>query len=414
MGPEAASVAALGNAAERLRRSGQTELAVLAEADREQFLAKCDLMDGSWLRRAGVLLFGSSEALRSVAPSWGAILTTAPTPGSEVAVLLRRDDAARMPLTLLIDDLLARISALASSETIRVGASEVALVDYPNDLARELVANAFAHRDWELPSVIEIAHSPESLTIASPGGLLPTLRVDRLLRETGRRNELLARTIARLRISEGAGLGFDRVWRGLVALGKEPPRLEDGPRFTAIVPGGRGDQAFARFIAGPALTAAGLADDLEVLLSVGVLRRRRTVNAPGLATRLQRDEAGAQRVLERMRDGGVVEPTQGTARRQFPSYRLTHSVAAALRGALTYHADSIDSDDAKLLRHLERHGVISNADVRGYLDCDVQTARNRLVRLRRKGWIDFAPGSPRRGPKVEYHATLRGGENRTR
>jgi ATP-dependent DNA helicase RecG len=40
--------------------------------------------------------------------------------------------------------------------------------------------------------------------------------------------------------------------------------------------------------------------------------------------------------------------------------------------------------------------------VRDYLDCDVYTARNRLGRLRKKGWIDFAPDSVRRGPDVVY------------
>jgi ATP-dependent DNA helicase RecG len=40
--------------------------------------------------------------------------------------------------------------------------------------------------------------------------------------------------------------------------------------------------------------------------------------------------------------------------------------------------------------------------VRDYLDCDIYTARNRLTRLRQRGWIDFAPDSPRRGPEVVY------------
>jgi len=53
---------------------------------------------------------------------------------------------------------------------------------------------------------------------------------------------------------------------------------------------------------------------------------------------------------------------------------------------------------------LKRHRRISNENVRDYLDCDVPTARNRLTRMRKLGWIDFAPDSPRRGPNVEYVA----------
>ena len=69
---------------------------------------------------------------------------------------------------------------------------------------------------------------------------------------------------------------------------------------------------------------------------------------------------------------------------------------------MRYRTERIDSDDKKLIRHLRRNGRITNADVRDYLDCDVFTARNRLSRLRKKGWIDFAPGSLKRGPDVVY------------
>jgi ATP-dependent DNA helicase RecG len=76
-----------------------------------------------------------------------------------------------------------------------------------------------------------------------------------------------------------------------------------------------------------------------------------------------------------------------------------------MRAAVTYRVTSIDNDGQKLLRHLRRHKLISNEDVRSYLDCDIATARNRLTRLRKLGLIDFAPDSPHRGPNVVYVAT---------
>ena len=404
LGPERVSVVALARAAERLRAAGADDLAALAEDDRDGFLATCDLLVDGKLRRAGVLLYGDASALHAVVPDWGVILTTAPSPGSEGAILMRREDAVLRPLVLLVDDVLARLSALASVETLRAGAAQVELVDYPGDVVRELLANAFAHRDWEIPGAIEISHSPDELSFSSPGGLLPTLRPDRLLRETAQRNRVLAREVARLRIAEGAGLGFDRVWRLLTQLGKEPPRIHDGPAFVVTVEGGRGDASFARFLYGDSFPERRLASDLDVLLVLSALRRRRTIDAVKLAGPLQRDDLFVQRVLVRMAAAGLVESTRATARKQFPSYRLTAGTRATLRGALAYRIDSIDSDDAKLVRHLKRHGRISNQDVRDYLDCDVPTARNRLARLRQKGWIDFAPESARRGPSVSYVA----------
>jgi ATP-dependent DNA helicase RecG len=171
------------------------------------------------------------------------------------------------------------------------------------------------------------------------------------------------------------------------------------------VHGGRGDQAFARFLRGASFPDPRLSADLDVLLTLSVLRRRRTVTAAAVAPLVQRDEPAAERLLRRMQEDRLVEATTGTARRQNPSYRLTPAIRAGMRGALTYRTDSTDSDDLKLVRHLKRHRRITNEDIRSYLDCDVATARNRLTRLRTRGLIDFGPSSPRRGPNVEYVAT---------
>jgi DNA-binding MarR family transcriptional regulator len=152
---------------------------------------------------------------------------------------------------------------------------------------------------------------------------------------------------------------------------------------------------------------AQLASDLDVLLVLAALRVERRITAQKAAPLLQRDLAACQRALDRMQAAGLLEPTRSTARRQHPTYKLSQPTLAGMRSALTYRVETIDGDDAKLIRHLKRHRRISNEDVRNYLDCDVPTARNRLTRMRRKGWIEFAPDSPTRGPNVEYAATAK-------
>jgi ATP-dependent DNA helicase RecG len=399
-GAEAVSRAALEEAAARLRRRGFDDLAAVAERDPEQFLSDSGLLlpDGR-IMRAGILLYGAEHSLREHIANWGVLLQTAPSPGSEGSIVLRRDDARR-PLVLLLDELLDRLALLVNTETIRAGAEQLELVDYPPDALRELVANAFAHRDWQAAGVVEISHSPEELTISSPGGVLPTLDPARLLRATAARNSVLTREMARLRLAEQAGMGFDRVYRELARIGKPPPELVDGPRFTVTLLGGAGDATLARYVASG--LPSSLRTDVDILLLLAYLRENRTVNAERAAPLVQRAIPEVQRVLQRAYDAGVLEPTRGTARRQHPSYRLSSAAAAALRTALRYRTETIDGDDRKLIRHLRRNGRITNADVRDYLDCDTYTARNRLTRLRQKGWIDFAPDSPRRGPEVVY------------
>lgn len=198
----------------------------------------------------------------------------------------------------------------------------------------------------------------------------------------------------------------DSTGYGACSPGWARPEIVDGPRFAVTVPGGRGDTAFARFLRGPSFPASGrLAADLDVLLVLAALRGQRSLTAQKAMPLLQRDPGGCQRVLERMRAENLLEPTRSTARRQHPSYRLSPAALAGMRTTLSYRAEDMAGDDAKLIRHLKRHRRISNEDVRNYLDCDVATARNRLTRMRGKGWIEFAPESPRRGPHVEYAAT---------
>jgi hypothetical protein len=47
-----------------------------------------------------VLLYGGAEALRGTVPDWGAVLTTADSPGTEGSVVLRRADCKRRPIVL--------------------------------------------------------------------------------------------------------------------------------------------------------------------------------------------------------------------------------------------------------------------------------------------------------------------------
>lgn len=398
-GLEFISTAAMEEAASRLRARGRDELATLAATDPGQYLSDVGLSSENGLTNAAILLYGSDWALRERIENWGALLRTAPSPGSEGRTLLRKDDARR-PLVFLLDDILDRLALLTRTETIRVGAEQIELVDFPPDAQRELLANAFAHRDWEAAGIVEILHSPAELSISSPGGLLPTLDSRRLLRATAARNPLLTREMARLGLAEQAGLGFDRVYRELARIGKPPPQVVDGPNFVVTLIGGDGDKVLAKYVASG--LPAGLRTDVDVLLVLAMLRDTRTVSATTAADVLQRTSREAQRVLERMHAAGLIDATKRTASRQHPSYALAPAAVVALRSALRYRTQTIDADDQKLIRHLQRNGRISNADVRDYLDCDTYTARNRLTRFRKKGWIDFAPDSPRMGPEVSY------------
>lgn len=127
-GPEALSRAALEQAARRLRDLGHAELADRARGDLPAFCDATGLTadrDGQ-VNRAAVLLYGNTEALRSLQDG-GVNAQTRDSPGGEPRILMRRDDAD-VPLVLLLDRLMTITGALAGSLSIRVGATQVELV----------------------------------------------------------------------------------------------------------------------------------------------------------------------------------------------------------------------------------------------------------------------------------------------
>jgi ATP-dependent DNA helicase RecG len=282
------------------------------------------------------------------------------------------------------------------------GGVQVQLVDYPTDALRELVVNAFIHRSYESPGSVDIEHTPERLSITSPGGLVAGVTPDNILTAPSTpRHRLLAEVISRTRIAERTGQGVDRAYREMLQLGKEPPLFEDSGLLTrAVLKGGIGNDAFVRFVAD---LPDHLAKDVEVLLTLSALRSRSTIDAKRLGALIQRDAVQAQDVLDRLADEkvGILEATRGTVRRRFPSYRLRNEPLAALARAVGYRRRTADQTDEKVIEHLREYGFVTNRTLQRMFDIGVYAARNLLVDLQTRGLVEKI-GTARGGPGIRY------------
>ncbi|MBZ0118194.1 MAG: putative DNA binding domain-containing protein, partial [Sandaracinaceae bacterium] len=108
----------------------------------------------------------------------------------------------------------------------------------PVEVWRELVANALAHRDYQIPSQTRVFVFDDRVEIANPGTLLNRLTMDgiRLGGISQRRNPHLAALIARARGRESWGLGIPRVLQLIEEAGLPVPelRIESG-EFRVVV-----------------------------------------------------------------------------------------------------------------------------------------------------------------------------------
>lgn len=99
-----------------------------------------------------------------------------------------------------------------SVETIE-GARRATHYSIPYEAFREAVANAVAHRTWDVNAKIRIAMHPGRIEISSPGGLPAGLGRDEYLRGfiSQLRNPILANVLFRLNIIEMFGTGIVRI-----------------------------------------------------------------------------------------------------------------------------------------------------------------------------------------------------------
>jgi ATP-dependent DNA helicase RecG len=100
---------------------------------------------------------------------------------------------------------------------------------YPEIALRELIANALIHQDFSIRGsgpMIEIFD--DRIEISNPGRLLPSKKIERLIRTTPEsRNEILAAAFRRYNICEERGSGFEKAVVAIELYGLPPLKFEE-------------------------------------------------------------------------------------------------------------------------------------------------------------------------------------------
>jgi ATP-dependent DNA helicase RecG len=386
---------------ERARRllsaAGRDELAALR--DRPLLEAMRLVAPSGAVTHAAVLLLGTEDLLRHTVPAHGFSYQYRPSPGSEATYSSRGARAIPSAVETLLD----LIERRAERRPLNLsGGFQLSLVDYPPSAVREVVVNALIHRDFPRGGSVDVEHSPERLAVQSPGGLVIGVTPENILTHPSTpRHRLLAEAVSLLRLAERTGQGIDRAYREMLRLGKEPPSIhDDALSVRATLVGGIGNDAFVRFIQD---LPENVATDVEVLITLALLRSASSVDAPRIAQAIQRTPAEAQDVLSRMadRDIGLLEPSRRTLRKPFPSYRLRNEPLAALARAVTYRRRTIDQLDEKVIEHVREYGFVTNRTLQRLFDRDLYAARNMLNDLRERGLLEKL-GTARGGRGVRY------------
>ncbi|MGH2845106.1 MAG: ATP-binding protein [Thermoleophilaceae bacterium] len=304
----------------------------------------------------------------------------------------RRDELGG-PLQHQLRESVERVMDELGTELVVVGVRRYELARLPEVVVREAVANALAHRSYEInrtPVRIEIR--PSVVRVVSPGGLPEPVTVQNMREASAPRNIAVIRALRRFGLAEDAGRGIDVMQDVMQEEMLDPPRFEDHghevvvdlPIRSAVAPV---ERAWIR-----ELERRGTLAGPDRVVLVRAARGEALTNARVRAI-LQVDAAEARDVLQRLRDERFLEQH---GQRGGATYYLSGSLRPP--AGLRLGPDEL----ADLVEGLADDGPITNSAVRKATGLDRNESLAILDRLVKDGRL-IRTGQ-RRGTKYQRAA----------
>lgn len=215
---------------------------------KQQVLIDLDLMVNDKLTNASLILLGKENVLKKALPQAAVMLEFRRT---EPQITFDNRKAYRQPFFIMIDELWRDIDLRNGSFQVKDGPYIFEIPYFNEDVIREAINNAIAHRDYRRESEIVIKQYPQRMTIVNSGGFPLGVTQDNLLTVPSTpRNRLLADVLSKTGIVERSGQGVDKIYRNTLSEGKDAPDYSKSDKFkveltlSSVIK----DKAFALFI----------------------------------------------------------------------------------------------------------------------------------------------------------------------
>lgn len=177
---------------------------------------------------------------------------------------------------------------------------------YDEIVVRELLANALVHRPYTQRGDIFLDLHPDRLEVHNPGLLPIGVTPRNILHVSSKRNPHLAKVFYDLKLMEGEGSGFDRMYEVLLTSGRPVPEVQEGDdRVVVTVRKQIVQTALVDFVA-RADQALGLTQ--RELITLGLLAQQEALTAIDLVKKLELSRADDLRQwIGRLKDSGVIK-----------------------------------------------------------------------------------------------------------
>ncbi|MFB9296332.1 ATP-binding protein [Persicitalea jodogahamensis] len=193
----------------------------------EQILSDLDLSRDNKLTYAALILLGTQTAIRKYLPQARIIIEFR---DSETSIphdwRVEVDDA----LFIGIEKIWSEIRN--SNASIRSGPYIYSVPFFNEEVIRESLLNAIAHRDYSLTSETVIKQFPSKITITNPGGFPKGVTLENILTiNSTPRSRLLSEILLKTGLVERSGQGVDKIFSLTLSEGKPTPDYSESDLF---------------------------------------------------------------------------------------------------------------------------------------------------------------------------------------
>lgn len=217
--------------------------------DNRQALSDLQLIKGENVTNAALVLVGKEEKIKELLPQCCISLEYRT---NESNIHFEKRDFFSKPYFLMVDELWNAISLRNGSVPVRNGMyKDYEIPLFNEDVIREAVNNAVAHRNYRMQCETVIKQYPAKMIFINGGGLPHGVTVDNILSVPSTpRNRLLADVLSKTGLVERSGQGVDHIFLSTMSEGKPLPDYSKTDDFyvTLIISSQIEDIAFSQFI----------------------------------------------------------------------------------------------------------------------------------------------------------------------
>jgi len=197
----------------------------------EQVLTDLKLLDNGKLTYAALILLAKKEVIHAKLPQSKTIWEF-----RNIEAQIHHDsrEVIEEPLFIAIDSIwnLINLPTLNRKYPVQSGAYIFDLFDFNEEVIREAVLNAIAHRDYTITSEVVIKQFPNQIIIINPGGFPKGVTIENILTVSSTpRSRLMTEILEKTGLVERSGQGVDKIFSITLSEGKAEPDYKNSDMF---------------------------------------------------------------------------------------------------------------------------------------------------------------------------------------